>query len=552
VEGVWAGDFSKGDFDVTDVVVGTGLRVRDDHILFISSGDTLSRLHHFEDKNTLFVSNSLSALLAIADLALLPDYDYASAMESIINGLVSYVRGIRSTAGTIHLTYFNNLMVTGSGVAEVAKPSLAPDFTSFASYRDYLFNSARRVGENARAPERRRRITLLATISAGYDSPATAVLAREAGAREAVTIGQARRTSENIFNLGDSGAAAARQLGLSCKVYSGTRKNYPFDDALWASTGNVGDINLAIFDYPEKLCLLFSGFLGDVLWDKNADHIEPLRRKDTSGARFSECRLELGVFNCSPVFWGCQNESQVHAISKRREMLPWTLGTDYDRPIPRRLAEEAGIRRDPFGTRKRASSFNRKYGRPLSADLREDFARFMEERGERATSGFLEWVSVMLRGFDFLVLTRLPSAVRFSCREWVALPSPSMFFIWANERRKNRYLANFRPAEAANVSSDCRRAHWDRNANALRDAGLGHRYRAPDRGASPGATDSSRTSVPPAASHSGSEKKWPRVALGPQVNGRHHKSLGDNVEMVAPGRASRDHRHTRSRKFLPL
>ena len=338
-----------------------------------------------------------------------------------MNGLVSYARYIPSTAGPIHLTYFNNLIVTGAEIAEIEKPSTAPDFTYFATYRYYLFNAARRVGENARASERRHRITPLATISRGYNSPATAVVAREAGARDAVTISQARRTKRNSLGLSDSGEAAARQLGLNCKAYSRKRKNYPHEDALWASAGNVGDINLAIFDYPEKLCLLFSGFLGDVLWDRNADDpVEPLRRKDTSGVRFSECRLELGVFNCAPVFWGCRKDSQVHAISKQREMRPWTLGTDYDRPIPRRLAEEAGIRkRIPFGTRKRACSFNQRYGRPLSADLREDFARFMARRGGRATSGFLEWASVMLRGLDQLVLERLPRAVRFSCSDWI-------------------------------------------------------------------------------------------------------------------------------------
>ena len=376
VEGVWAGDFSKGDFDVTEVVVGTGVRVRDDHIMFVSSGDTLSRLHHFEDSKTIFVSNSLSALLAIADLALLPDYDYASAMESIMNGLVSYVREIPSTAGPIHLTYFNNLIVTGAEISEVAKPLSAPDFTDFATYRDYLFNAARSVGENARASERRHRITLLATVSRGYDSPATAVVAREAGARDAVTISQARRTQRDPLGLSDSGAAAARQLGLHCKVYPRPRENYPLEDALWASTGNVGDINLAIFDYPEKLCLLFSGFMGDVLWDKNADdYVEPLHRKDTSGARFSECRLELGVFNCAPAFWGCRKQSQVHAISKRREMRPWTLGTDYDRPIPRRLAEEAGIRRTPLelGSEPVLSTAN------MAARFRRIFARILQD-----------------------------------------------------------------------------------------------------------------------------------------------------------------------------
>jgi len=459
VEAVWAGDFSKGDFDLTDIVIGTGIRIRGDDIFFVSSGDTLNRLHYFQDDDILYVSNSLSGLMAIAESSFIDDYDYAYAMESIKNGLVSYVREIPSTRGAIQLIYYNNLAVINSAVVEVAKPLSAPDFTNFAAYRDYLFALARDVGENARSRRRRHDIMLLATVSSGYDSSAAAVLAQEAGAQEAVTIAQARRAPGHFFNLKDSGAAVARQLGMTCKIYSRSRKNYPFEDALWASMGNVGDINLAIFDYPAELCLLFSGFGGDVLWDKDTRQIEPLHRKDTSGARFSECRLELGVFNCSPVFWGCQNESQVCALSKRREMLPWTLGTEYDRPIPRRLAEEAGVKRDSFGTRKRLSSFSRRYGRPLSPDLRKDFVNFMERRGDRAVSGFLEGVSLVLRGLDSLVLTKLPDAIRFSCREWVALPSPSMFFVWANERRKTRYLASLQPADAGSVPSECLLRH---------------------------------------------------------------------------------------------
>jgi hypothetical protein len=45
VEAVWAGSFSEGGFDLTDVIVGTGIRIRGDKVLFVSSGDTLNRLH---------------------------------------------------------------------------------------------------------------------------------------------------------------------------------------------------------------------------------------------------------------------------------------------------------------------------------------------------------------------------------------------------------------------------------------------------------------------------------------------------------------------------
>jgi hypothetical protein len=477
VEAVWAGDFSGGGLDRTEVIVGTGVRVRGDSIVFVSSGDALNRLHRYHDGDTLYVSNSLSALLAVADLDLIPDHDYIPAMESIADGLWRCVRGIPSSGGQIFLTYFHNLVLEDTHISEVPKPSSAPHFTDFATYRDYLFASARKIGENVHASERRHDIMLLAAVSSGYD----AVLAREAGARETVTIKRALCAPRHIFDLNDSGAAVAHQLGMTCKIYSRSRKSYPFEDALWASMGNVMDANLSIFDFGDKLCLLFFGFMGDVLWDKKIQQLEPLHRKDTSGVEFSECRLELGVFNCSPVFWGCQNESELHALSNRQEMLPWTLGTDYDRPIPRRLAEEAGVARGSFGIRKRFSAFSRRYGRPLSKDLREDFAEFVERRGGRVLSGLLEVVSLVLRGVDSVILRKLPGVVRFSCRDWLALPDPSVFFVWANERRKCRYLVSLQQADAANVAPDSVHPAGRQRRRSLRSELVPRREAAPLR-----------------------------------------------------------------------
>ena len=56
VEAVWVGRFPDGDFDSTDLVVGTGIRVRREGVLFISSGDTLNRLHCHEDGETIYIS----------------------------------------------------------------------------------------------------------------------------------------------------------------------------------------------------------------------------------------------------------------------------------------------------------------------------------------------------------------------------------------------------------------------------------------------------------------------------------------------------------------
>ena len=309
------------------------------------------------------------------------------------------------------------------------------------------------MGENARAAERRHSVTTLATLSNGYDSPAAAVLAREAGARDAVTIPKARREPAHVVDLDDSGVPIAKQLGMNYSTYVRNRTNYPFEDALWAAMGNVGDLNLTLFDYPSPPCLLFTGFWGGLVWDKSTQKTEPLQRNDTSGIRFSECRLELGVFNCAPAFWGCQQELRIHAISRMAEMAPWSVGGDYDRPIPRRIVEEAGVRRGTFATRKKAASFNRRVGRPLSVELRPDFARFMEQRGEHAASWLREWTSLCLRGFEWVVVRRLPKPLRFKCGRWVALPDPTSFFVWGAERRKGRYLAGLRSLAHGNASA---------------------------------------------------------------------------------------------------
>jgi hypothetical protein len=43
-EAAWAGDFDAGDFDRTDVVAGSGGRIRGDELVFVSSASTVDRL----------------------------------------------------------------------------------------------------------------------------------------------------------------------------------------------------------------------------------------------------------------------------------------------------------------------------------------------------------------------------------------------------------------------------------------------------------------------------------------------------------------------------
>ena len=438
-EAVWCGAFAEGEIDRASVIVGTGLRATAEGIVFVSSSDMLNRLFHQVSRDFIAVSNSLPALLAVTNSRLVTHFDYHQAMSSLIKGESDYLRMLPTTTSQVHVTYLNNLLLTDDGLQERAKIDRTPDFESFADYRDFLYATARALGANAADKDRSWPVETLASVSSGYDSTASAVLAREANARQAVTVTKGRRSVGNLIDLKDSGYPVARALGLDCLELKRHRKNYPLEDTAWAGDGNVGDLILSMFDTPEPLCLLFTGFNGDHVWSLTDKRGPLLRRIDTSGSRFSECRLHMGVFNCAPPYWGWRHIHQIQDLSGSPEMAPWRLGRDYDRPIPRRLLEEAGVDRNAFGMKKRVSSFNRMYGCPISRNLREDFARFLLAHEQRPLPGVLDVTALCLRSLDRHLLAKLPRPLRLPIGGWIPVPEPTWFFLWSNERCRARY-----------------------------------------------------------------------------------------------------------------
>src|SRR4051812_33045430 len=63
-EAVWAGEYSAGDFDLTECVFGSGGRMREDAITFVSSGSTCDRLHWAQVDGVTWISNSLPCLMS--------------------------------------------------------------------------------------------------------------------------------------------------------------------------------------------------------------------------------------------------------------------------------------------------------------------------------------------------------------------------------------------------------------------------------------------------------------------------------------------------------
>jgi hypothetical protein len=375
VEGVWPGDFNDMEFDTSELFYGSGVRIKGDSIFFVSSCSTVDRIWCHREGDSITVSNSLPCLLDVVGVNLVESNDcYASLVESIVSGR-KYKRFFPVNKGELQVHYFENVIVKGDNVHISSKCEYLDRFDQFESYARFLFQTAEEIGRNSRDPLRKRPIGIFSTISRGYDSPVASVLAKLAGSKKTVTIKSAR----SLLGRSDSGADIAAVIGLECEEYISERSNIRDELWYWAANGSLQDMNLSIFDYPVGPSVIFTGFNGGMIWEKSGSLTNDwLRRKDSTGLGFCEHRLVKGVIHCPVPFWGIRNIADIKKISNDPKMLPWSLGGGYDRPIPRRILEEAGVPRHYFGQTKSATAVDELLLLPIQKTLMKDYLSFQK------------------------------------------------------------------------------------------------------------------------------------------------------------------------------
>jgi hypothetical protein len=116
------------------------------------------------------------------------------------------------------------------------------------------------------------------------------------------------------------------------------------------------DIYMYPFAADLRRTLLVSGVKGDTLWDRNVENADGTWSWDPGGTTLQEFRLRVGFVHLPLAFYGWKHHSDLIKISRSPDLSPWSLGTNYDRPIARRLVEESGVPRELFGMRKKAVS----------------------------------------------------------------------------------------------------------------------------------------------------------------------------------------------------
>jgi hypothetical protein len=370
-EGAWAGDAEAFDFTGTAEVFGSGGRITDDELIIVTPSHTLERVQYIQRRDETLISNSLVFLLTAAGAQLEPHHaGYASDFTRIVYyGIAAFDTAIplrfsglpknavegRSEA---YLIYLKNICLHRDGrISFVEKPAASP-FETFDEYVALVGDVLQKTVINAASPHRKTRYSPLATVSTGYDSPAVAVLARRAGCESAVTFTHARADGKSSAEV-DSGKPIADVLRYQLKEFDreAYRNFNSFPEAEFLATGMSGeDVNMLGLETDLRRSVFFTGFHGGRVWDMHGQPDELLRSKDMSGASMNEFRLRVDFVHVPAPFIGAQRHPKILEIANSDAMKRWSIGTDYDRPIARRIAEDAGVPRAAFGQQKRATT----------------------------------------------------------------------------------------------------------------------------------------------------------------------------------------------------
>ncbi|WP_114946227.1 hypothetical protein [Microvirga calopogonii] len=425
-EGGWAGTDSPRSLRADGIYLGSGGVWDGDSLSLIAPSHTAEAVYVAITPDALFASNSLPFVLTGAGVTEFESSSIRSKLETLVQGLDRYRRDIYETPHLRLYRYFNAIIQCreGSEPRESIQDSDLSGVTSFETYRRFLLSIIRQASDTYGSKG------ISVYLSTGYDSTACAALAKQVD-RDclAITINNARS------GHADAGIEAARALGMRAETLSrqdrsrsaekgdGGRESVTDSDIDRLSDFYIG---MGVLDEclhaPDELLAgrtVLTGFHGDKIWDPSLHPSTTLKRGDSSGASIGEFRLRVGFLHIPVPMLGFKAHPLLQAIGLSDEMRPWRSGRilqirslainipvlglkthpllqrfwdsrwlprkvrqwryrgTYDRPIPRRIAEEAGVPRSVFGQKKLAAATLAQGLDSIEADLfRRSLSRY--------------------------------------------------------------------------------------------------------------------------------------------------------------------------------
>ena len=366
-EGSWAHAMSPFSDSDTCIRFGSGFKVEEDKITIFSPSHSLESIYAIRKDNDFYVSNSLAFVMAQFKPFI---FDNNFKMKEIARPIWRSTEGIKHYPRQIFQNeyleisryLFCKLEISNNLAISEISYQTPYSFQNFSSYKNFLVETIMQTAKNGNA------IEIGSYLSKGYDSVACTALAKMAGGNLTLSV----RTSRD--GIMDSGADIAQQLGMHSIEFHRTPRDLIERKFDWGKTNfeilkkdqkhhfeffvglNFED-EILYTDYNLKDHVMLTGFNGDTLWGINTPIRDNLDRADTSGSSIYEFRLRQGFIHIPIALILNQISSNIRNITNSEEMKDYIIeGTNYNRPIPRRIAEEIGIHRNQFGMKKTAAS----------------------------------------------------------------------------------------------------------------------------------------------------------------------------------------------------
>lgn len=373
VEGAWNGAFVDHNFHQSAAFFGSGGRLLGDELIIVPSASTADYCY-FQQRadGGALISNSLPLLLAAIDDTLDPTRrDYLAINNSILSGISAYLPEIPTQRGSVTRLIYRNLCLSRGSFTLEDKPLPTP-FARYQDYAAYLANCYAAIADNARDPLRRHPLKIASTQSKGYDSTAVNAIASPRGLDAVFSIERGKghgkfADQDEAFEVDDSGEEIGRALGFECTFIDrrALKDQLEREHLYYASLHASEDTNMAgINPHIQAPTLLLTGAMGGEItspWSYYSarfqrKEIGSLQRGDHGGFCLGEVRLTVGFINLPFFSIGARRHEQILNITASAEMDPWRMNNAYDRPIARRIAEEAGVPRALFGQQKKATA----------------------------------------------------------------------------------------------------------------------------------------------------------------------------------------------------
>ena len=409
-EAVWNDSFDAEGMGRATLLFGTGSMIRGKEVVFMTSTDHTAPLYSLQREEEIILSNSIIHLMTLAGTAPLKAYPFYT-YDLVRNSRA----GIGQPAGSLFHSgsgalkvHFNTRISVSSRLIMGFTPYLTvPEPVNYTSLRSIYRAEIGRLFENGADEARGFKYGQTVLCSSGYDSLANAVVCAGLGSRTFISVIDSRSKSPGA----DSGKVPLGYLGL--EVHEVDRfvhiSNSKPSDAEFALTSLNNYPFLSGCEQHLTRSLLVNGSLGDVIWSVSHYRLAGNDWKDW-GLRLLPCvsstehRLRVGYIDVSPQSMFVRHAEVVFRIASSDEMNLFRINPGYDRPIPRRIIEEAGIPRGTFATRKMMTAVAG-FTDPvrLHPDVREAYHSFVDQS---IPDGPIRWFSKGIYVIEHLLYRR--------------------------------------------------------------------------------------------------------------------------------------------------